>query len=221
MTDELQRALAGEEGRSWIVSLARETAFVPMARPILARLGYVIVPIEEWRDDPKLLSHRPKMALVEERLLGELPDDRDFTDLPLVMLTGRGGVTIEDPRIVGGIPAPAGLHELYRVLQQALEPTPRSCLRVGTAISAKLRQKDQEWEASVRSLSENGCLIRSDVPLAMETPMEIAFELPRLGRVVTQAEPTYQLLPDTGLVFQRTTPGHRRSIQIYVENHLY
>ena len=70
------------------------------------------------------------------------------------------------------------------------------------------------------SLSENGCLVRSTEPLALETPMEITFELPRLGQVSTRAEPTYQLLPDTGVVFERTTPDHRRSIQVFVEQHL-
>jgi len=220
MPDEPKRPLASGERRRWIVSLARENAYVPMARPILSRLGYTIVPLDDWVEDPKLLAHRPELALVDERRIDDLPQDADFARLPLVLLTGRGGVRSSDPRVIGGIPMPAGLHELYRVLQQALEEKPRSCLRVPTSITVRISQKDHAWEASLRSLSENGCLVRSDEPLAMDTPLRISFDLPRLGRVETDAEPTYQLLPDTGLVFQRTTPGHRRSIQIFVEKNV-
>ena len=191
-----------------------------MARPILAGMGYAIIPIEEWLEDPRLIAKRPELCIAEESRVEDVPTDRDFARLPIITLTGRSGVTSGDPRVVGGIPAPAGLHELYRLLQQTLEVHPRSCLRVPTEIAARVKQKDREWTASLLSLSESGCLLRSTEPLAMATPMEIMFDLPRLGRVKTQAEPTYQFLPDTGVVFERTPPGHRRSIQIYVESQL-
>ena len=213
-------ALEGEGERRWIVSLARPNAYVPMARTILSRLGYAIVPLEEWEDSSELLKHAPELCLVEERRLGDLPCDRDFAEVPIIALTGRAGVTVSDPRVIGGVSVPAGLHELFRLLQQALEEHPRFSPRVPTEIPARIRQRDREWTAPLLSLSENGCLIRSQEPLALDTPMEITFELPRLGRVSTRAEPTYQLLPDTGVVFARTTPGHRRSIQIFVEQHL-
>ena len=219
MSEELC-ASAGEGRRRWIVSLARPNAYVPRARTILSRLGYSIVAIEDWQDSPELLRHAPELCLVEERRLDDLPCDRDFEKVPIIALTGRAGITVSDPRVIGGIPVPAGLHELYRVLQQGLEEHPRFSLRVPTAIPARIRQRDREWTAPLLSLSENGCLVRSEEPLALDTPMEITFDLPRLGQVSTRAEPTYQLLPDTGVVFERTTPGHRRSIQVFVEQHL-
>ena len=215
-----QSALAVEGERRWIVSLARPSAYVPMTRTILSRLGYAIVPLEDWLASPQLLAHPPELCIVEERSIAELPNDREFQEAPIVVLTGRAGVTTGDPRVIGGIPTPAGLHELYRLLQQTMEEHPRSCLRVPTGIPARIRQGDREWTAPMLSLSENGCLVRSTEPLALEMPMEITFELPRLGQVSTRAEPTYQLLPDTGVVFERTTPDHRRSIQVFVEQHL-
>ncbi len=219
MSDEI-RALRRTGEPRWIVSLAHANAYVPMARNILSHLGYSIVPIDEWLASPELLRHPPELCIVDQQRIDELPADREFEGLSLVVLTGRGGVTNGDPRIIGGIPTPAGLHELYRLLQQALEANPRSCVRIPTQIQAKIRQRDREWTAPLLSLSENGCLVRSTEPLALDTPMEIMFDLPRLGRVNTRAEPTYQLLPDTGLVFERTAPGHRRSIQLFVEKHL-
>lgn len=219
MSDEIRVPARAGDAR-WIVSLARPRAYVTMARTILSRLGYAIVPLEEWLASPELLRHPPELCIAEQRRIDELPADREFNELPILALTGREGVTSGDPRIIGGIPTPAGLHELYLLLQQTLEAHPRSCVRVPTQISAKIRQRDREWTVPLLSLSENGCLVRSTEPLALDTPMEIMFDLPRLGRVNTHAEPTYQLLPDTGLVFERTAPGHRRSIQLFVEKHL-
>ncbi len=219
MSDVL-RAIAQERDRRWIVSVARSTDYVPLTRRILARLGYVIIPLEEWLASAELLRHPPELCIVDEKRIGELPDDREFRDLPIVALTGRAGVTVGDARVIGGIPTPAGLHELYRLLQQAMELHPRSWLRVSTLIQANIRQRDREWTAPMLSLSENGCMVRSPEPLALDTPMEIRFDLPRLGLVQSDAKPTYQLLPDTGLVFERTAPGHRRSIQLFVEKHV-
>ena len=116
---------------------------------------------------------------------------------------------------------PAGLHELYRVLQQAFETTPRSSIRVPTRLPAKLTVGGAEREAEVLSLSENGCLVRVEESIPRGTQIKIRVQLPLLGTVETVAAPTYQVLPHTGLVFERTTPGHRRSIQIFVEQHCY
>ena len=207
--------------RHWLVSLARSSAFVPMTRAILGRLGYAIVPLEEWLAKASLQAHPPELCLVEERLIGELPGDREFETSRLVALTGREGVTSTDPRIIAGIQVPAGLHELYRVMQQTFEPTPRSAIRVPTQLPARLELAGRERAVELRSISENGCLVRSEEPLPLGTRVEIQFQLPHLGAVRTAAAPTYQMLPDTGLVFERTTPGHRRSIQIYVEQSLW
>jgi hypothetical protein len=50
--------------------------------------------------------------------------------------------------------------------------------------------------------------------------LEIAFELPRAGLIETRAETSYQLVPDTGLVFQATPAASRRAILSYVEENL-
>jgi hypothetical protein len=50
--------------------------------------------------------------------------------------------------------------------------------------------------------------------------LEVAFELPRTGLIETRAETSYQLVPDTGLVFQATPAAQRRAIQNYVTENL-
>lgn len=191
-----------------------------MARVILARMGYAILSQEEWRETPAWADLEPEARIVDAHRLDEVPEPEGSRRTPLLLLTGRRGATSSDPRILGAIRKPAGLHELYRLLQQALEERPRSVLRVPTHLPARLRHRGRELRGSVLSLSENGCLLRSPEPLSLGAELEIAFELPRSGTIETRAETTYQLLPDTGIVFQGTPAPLRAAIHRFVEDHL-
>ncbi len=206
--------------RRLIVSYARPEAFVPLARVILSNMGYAILSEVEWREAPAWAQRTPELRIVDESRLAEVPDDGEVHPVPMILLTGRRGVEPGDPRILGAVRRPAGLHELYRLIQQALETTPRAAPRLPTNLPARCRRGDREWAASVLSLSENGCLLRSVEPLGLGTELEIAFDLPRVGTVATSAETAYQLLPDTGLVFQKTPAVFRRAIQHFVEQNL-
>jgi len=208
------------EKRRLILSFARPDAYVPMARAILGRMGYAIVSPEEWQESEALAARSPELAVVEERRLAELPDGPPFAALPLILISAKGVPPLEDRRVVGAIVRPAGLHELYRLLQQALEATARSCIRVPTNLPVRLRRAGREWHGSVLSLSENGCLVRTPEPMDLGAELEVAFELPRAGLIETRAESSYQLVSDMGLVFQSTPAASRRAILSYVESHL-
>jgi hypothetical protein len=215
-----QLAEIPEEKRRLIVSLARPSAFVPLSRAILGRMGYSIVALDEWQASPPLSKRDPALCLVDDRMLGSLPPESPFDRLPILLLTGRDPRATDDRRVIGAISQPAGLHELYRLLQQVLEPVPRGALRVPTNLPARMRGADREWSGSVLSLSENGCLLRTPEPLPLGTALEISFELPRAGRIETRAEASYQLIPDFGLVFQSTPAASRHAIRSFVEQHL-
>ena len=207
------------ERRRLIVSYARPEAYVPLARVILANMGYAILPEDEWREAPTWATKRPELRIVDEQRMGDVPDDEN-RPIPMILLTGQRGVSHDDPRILGAVRSPAGLHELYRLIQQAIEPTPRATPRIATHLPARCRRGGREWKGSVLSLSENGCLLRSPEAVGLGTQLEIAFELPRVGWIETGAETAYQLLPDTGLVFQRTPAELRRVIASFVEQGL-
>ena len=199
-----------------LVTLAPPEAYAPMARAILAKLGYQIVEPDEW---PAAAAERglecPDLRLVDERSLAEVEDEED-PPVPIVVLCGRHGVTGADPRIVGAIRRPAGLHEIYRLVQQVLEDTPRSTPRVPTHLAARCRRDGREWRGAVLSLSENGCLLRSPEPLLLGSRIALGFELPRTGAIEVDAEIAYQLVPDLGVVFNATSPGVREAIGGYV-----
>ncbi len=208
---------ADEPARRLLVSHAQPDAFAPRARAILCRTGYRIVGVEELAElPPSLAGRRPDLRLVDERRLGEVPDEGDAGSVPIILLTGRHGVSGVDPRIVGAIARPAGLHELYRLVQTVLEEVPRSTPRVPAHLAARFRRDEREWPATILSLSENGCLVRCAEPLDLRTDVELEFALPRSGHVVTGAEVAYQLPPDLGLVFHTTSAAMRRSIAEFV-----
>jgi hypothetical protein len=203
-----------------LVTHAAPQAFAPMARSMLAKLGYRIVEPEELPAAAAELGlERPHLRLVDERSLADAGDEED-PPVPIVVLCGPHGVTGADPRIVGAIRRPAGLHEIYRLVQQVLEDTPRSTPRVATHLPARCQREGREWRGAVLSLSENGCLLRSPEPLLLGSRFGLGFELPRSGKLEVDAEIAYQLLPDMGVVFNATSPSVREAIGAYVASAL-
>lgn len=198
-----------------LVSYAAAEAFTPSARPILAKLGYGIYTPEQFEEIGE--RDRPDAYVVDERSLADVPDEGGMPPIPIVVLTGRHGVSGADGRIVGAIRRPAGLHELFRMIQQICELKPRTTPRVPTHLPARCTRDGESWSALILSLSENGCLLRSPEPLLLGTRVQLAFDLPGHGALEVRAETAYQLLPDLGMVFHGTSPADRRSLAGYVE----
>jgi hypothetical protein len=201
-----------------LISHAGPEAYAPMTRVILAKLGYLILLPEEIASIRDLADTRPLIRLLDERQFAEIPDDED--GIPIVLLTGRHGATGADARIAGAVKRPAGMHELYRLIQQLTEETPRSTPRVPTHLPTLCRCDGKEWTSTVLSLSENGCLVRSPEPLPLGRRVELSFALPRSGRLQLEAETAYQLLPDIGLIFHATRQSEREAITAFVTGSL-
>ena len=200
-----------------ILSHAPLEAYATMTRPILAKLGYAILMPEEFEEVAEASGESaPAIRIVDERQLGEVPDD----SIPIVVLTGRHGVTGADPRIVGAIRRPAGMHELYRLIQQVMEVTPRATPRVPTHLPASCLKDGREWRGKVLSLSENGCLLRCAEPMLMGTMFEMIFVLPREGELRLEAEAAYQLVPDHGVIFHALPTSQRNAINRFIVEQL-
>lgn len=204
-----------------LVAYARPEAFSSRTVGLLGKLGYRVLEPEEFerrhgRDD----DAQPDLYLADERRLGEVPEIPGLPPAPIVVLTGRHGTAGADSRVAGAVKRPAGLHELYRLAQQILEETPRTAVRVPTHLAAHCRRRGRQWGASVLSLSENGCLLRSPEPMTLGTHVDLAFDLPGAGPVELEAETAYQLVPDMGLVFNATPPGVRDTIAGWVTDAL-
>jgi hypothetical protein len=203
-----------------ILYYASSDALGPMTDVILARLGYQIVLPEAFET---LRAEKPDLQadllLVDERRLPEVAGEMGGENghrLPIVLLTGKFGATGDDPRIVGAVKRPAGLHDLYRLMQQIFEDKPRSTPRIQTHLKAHCESRGERWDGRVLSLSENGCLIRSSEAIQLGQKLLLEFALPQAESIVLEAEATYQLLPDTGLVFNALAPSCREALGRFV-----
>jgi hypothetical protein len=210
--------IGSNSNRGLILSHAGDEALLPLTRVMFAKMGYPIFSEEEWRDLPPSLADRgPDLRIVDERWLSEVDPE---SQIPMIVLTSCRGVTGAAPRMIGAVPRPAGLHALYRLIQQALEDVPRSTPRVPTSLPARCRTKNRVWPTTVLTLSENGCLLRSPEPLLLGSQLELSFELPDSGAMATKAEAAYQLGRDFGLVFSESRSALRHAIASFVERTL-
>ncbi|MFQ5416958.1 MAG: PilZ domain-containing protein [Myxococcota bacterium] len=206
--------------RRVLLTHASPDCFSSVSRSILARLGYGLYTPEEFAASPAAANgDLPDLRIVDERNMAEVPEDGS-PSIPIIVLTGRHGVTGADPRIVGALRRPAGLHELYRLTQEVLEETPRATPRVPTHLPAHCRRETAEWRGAVLSLSESGCLLRSTEPQMLGSTMTLSLTLPRSGLLSVDAEVSYQLLPDLGLTFHATSPSDRAAIRSFIEHTL-
>jgi hypothetical protein len=190
------------EERRCIASHAAESDYAPLARMLLWKLGYELRPPEE--------VPRPALHVVTEERLGELASAK----APIVVLTRSRRPRIRDERVVGVVRRPAGPHPLFQLFQSALEPQPRSVLRVPTeSLRAWGRSEDDQWELTVESLSENGCLVAGSKLPALDTLLQIEIELPWGPRVRAPAVAAYELGEDLGLVFHAITLEAQQQIR--------
>lgn len=206
--------------RRILLTHAAPEAFTEMSRTILNKLGYALVTPEEFRACAESMGRGvPDLRIVDERSLAEVPED-GFPSVPLIVLTGRYGVTGADPRIVGAIRRPAGMHDLYRLVQEVLEDAPRATPRIPTHFQARCYRDGKEWTGAVLSLSENGCLLRSTEPQMLGARFTLSFSLPRAGTLELEGEVTYQLVPDLGMTFHATSPSDREAISDFISRSL-
>ncbi|MEM9178030.1 MAG: PilZ domain-containing protein [Myxococcota bacterium] len=219
MSDSAQEPLA--QAPCWsrtIVYHASRDALGPKTDVILSRLGYQMLLPETFEatraEHPDLEA---ELLVVDERRLDEAEAyQNEGAGPPIVLLTGRQGATGDDPQIVGAVKRPAGLHDLYKLMQQVFEDVPRSTPRVATQLRAHCASGDTEWEGRVLSLSENGCLIRSPEAILLGQKVRLELVLPRRESIALEAEATYQLLPDTGLVWSAIDAGSREALGRFV-----
>lgn len=201
-----------------LVSHARPEAFVDKTIAILGRLGYRILEPSSW-DAGDVALGEPELMIVDEARQADLEEGGSlarFGLLPRLLLTGRHGVTGERPGIVGAVRRPAGLHDLYRVIQQVFEDTPRTTPRVDTDLVVRCGHAGTRFDGELLSISENGGLLRCDGTLPLGARFDLAMELPGEGALSLQAEAAYQLVPNTGVVFSGLAPQARAAIGQFV-----
>jgi hypothetical protein len=189
------------EGQRCIASHAAESDYAPLARVMLSKLGYVVLPAEE--------VPAPALRVVREERLAEVSG---LPPVPIILLTRGRRPEVGDSRVLGTVRRPAGPHQLYRLFQSALEETPRSVPRVSTSLVAHGSNEEGRWDLTVESLSENGCLVTGPKLPSLDTVVDLEVELPWGERVSAPAVAAYQQGESLGLVFHGITLAARKRI---------
>ena len=199
-----------------ILSLAPPESYAPLARITLSRAGYSIVSSERWAEMSRAFARLPRLAIADLECEGiGIPPST-----PWIALAPRGAPHPTRTPIVGLVERPAPFQALYRVLQLALEPTPRASARVYTSLAAHCRAAKRSWEAQVISLSRDGCLLWREDALPEDELLTLDFDLPHFGRVEVSGHTVYRRATETALVFRDVSAPEGRSIQRFVEERL-
>jgi len=199
-----------------ILSLAPPESYAPLARITLSRAGYSIVSAERWAEMSQSVANAPDLAIADLECEGiGIPPST-----PWLALAPRGAPHPTRMPIVGLIERPATFHALYKVIQLALEPTPRASARVVTSLPAHCRSEAGNWDAQLVSLSRDGCLLWREEPPPEDGPITVDFDLPNFGRVQMAGRTVYRRATETALVWSEVAPPQGRSIQRFVEEKL-
>jgi hypothetical protein len=191
----------------------------------------VRVPSRDFADGVETALERLGYELVPARIRSEAIDARFVAAgrmcrlsaaaiEPVVLFGGLRSKDAEDPRVIGVVERPAGLRELYRLLQGALEETPRAVPRIAASLPARSFREGIDAPGAILSLSEKGCLLRSTVRLPGEGVLKLQFALPDRGLIDTWAEPCNSAGRELGLVFDGLPDASRFAIADYVTTSL-
>jgi hypothetical protein len=212
-----EKPMPAKAPRRLLLSYAAPDAYASLTRPLLAKLGYRILPVEELPRLPPVMSRRrPDLRIAEESRLLELPDDPEGVRVPVVLVTNGPAPATRDPRIVAAVRRPAGIHEMYRLLQSVMEEAPRTTPRVATRLASRFRLNGREGRGSIVSLSENGCLLESAPAIPLGARIDLEFELPGGAELRTRADAAYRLAAGIGLIFNDGSPELRRLVGGFV-----
>ncbi|MFQ5417525.1 MAG: PilZ domain-containing protein [Myxococcota bacterium] len=202
-----------------IASYASSHAFAPHTRAALAGLGYRLVPAStrgRFDDD----SWQPDLRIVDARRFDRLPEERYLPRTPIIVLRGARPRKWRDARVVGEIPRPASLGDLYPLLQTALEENPRRAARAPTELPARCTRADRRWMGAILSLSAEGCLFRCAGDLGDGTDFNVLFPIPSGHMVSTRARVSRREGACVGLAFHDPPPPYREAIEEFVTTRL-
>jgi hypothetical protein len=184
--------------------------FSPGVQRALERLGYELVPARGR-------AEAPDARIVAAGRLSRLSPE---STAPIILIGGPQSHGADDPRVIGVVRPPAGLLDLYPLLQDALEAHPRAVPRIPTALPARSLREGVDTPGAILSLSEKGCLLRSASSLPGFGSLHLQFMLPDGGPIYTGAEPRHETGKESGLVFERLPEASRAAIAEFVTSSL-
>jgi hypothetical protein len=206
-------------GKRVVASYVSPHAYAPRTRAALVGLGYhVIAAATRGRFDDD--HWKPDLRIVDDRHFDKLPAEDYLPQTPIIVLSGGRSRHWRDRRVVGEVSRPAGLGDLYPLLQEALEATPRRAARAPTQLPARCSRADQRWMGAITWLSSAGCLFRSASDITAEADFNLLFPLPRGRMVHTRARVKCRVGDEVGMEFHGAPERSQQAIADFVAERL-
>ena len=194
-------------------------AMTPGSEQTLGHLGYRLEEpaYKNSRSHPKA---GPGLHLVDDRHLDSIPTPEADPDTPIILLTGARPKTNTDPRIAGQLMRPVAAHDLYRLLEHALEREPRQAPRVRTRLSARYLRRDGSRQGQIESLSTSGCRLKTTSPLEEGRTETLQIAIPNHGLIQARARCVWTRANQAGFEFLTLEPKSQRAVADYVDHQL-
>jgi len=184
---------------------------------LIKRLGYDVLTAKNGAEALRIMKEkRPSLVLLDivmpvmdgKTCLTIAKNDPEIKDIPIFMLTSRFDILRDCARIGcnGYLKKPVNLSELYEVIQNTIEETPRQNLRVTLSLKVTLSYQDKREVLYATNLSLEGIYLRREEPLDIGTPVVIKLHLPPpsetitlKGSVIHTKDLTDNLSPEPGI----------------------
>jgi len=163
-------------------------------------------------------------------LFERISRDPSQTAIPVIIQTRFTDLEVEDrcrrAGCAGCLNKPVQTFELYRAVQQALEPTPRQNIRIPVNLNASLEGESSE-AVFVTMISDSGLFVRTLDPHLAGSKHTVSFLLEeriiRVDAVVLYAydfEDGPQKEPGMGMKFLNLSPIDKDVIQNYIRENI-
>ena len=183
----------------------------------LRQLGYRFQPPDALGAEGSLEGKaRPRLHLVDDRRPEALPSPEVDPETPIIVLTGTRQTASPDARVAGQVTRPVTLHDLYPLLQHALETEPRRAPRVRTRLAARCLRRNGSTSGQIVSLSLSGCRFRGGAKLEPERTATLRIAVPGEGLVHARARCVWSRGGETGFEFIEPEAATERIIGQYV-----
>ena len=202
-----------------IASYVSPHAYAPRTRAALVGLGYRVIAAStrgRFEDD----SWKPDLRIVDDRHFEKLPAEDYLPRTPVIVLSNSRRRRWRDARVVGEVSRPASLAEIYPLIQDALEDTPRRAARAKTQLPARCTRADHRWMGAILSLSAMGCLFQTRSELPPSRDFNLLFPLPRDRMVYTRARVLHRRGEFIGMAFHDPPEASCRAIAEFVTERL-
>jgi CheY-like chemotaxis protein len=154
---------------------------------LLRRFGFNVFAAHTTEKAIEFMTVAPPLAVIVAAesngslLLSWLKQDPRFFDVPLLLLSWWPAPTLSDKEHLGGFVAslrkPVNVMELYRVIQSAVEKSPRQNIRIASHLRVRLEDGPDSLDGFATVISEYGMFYRTLDPRPVASPIRVNIEI--------------------------------------------